>query len=89
MIVVHKMLEAENRFFEAFFPLQLGIPKHLFLEGPGKEVHEFVVLILFETLQAVFERKQLQGVGVPHLADRRPILQRSAQVQGTLKTVPT
>jgi hypothetical protein len=47
MIVVYKNLEAENRFFEAFFPLKLGIPKYLFLDGPGKEVHEFVGLILF------------------------------------------
>jgi hypothetical protein len=88
MIVAHKNLAAENRFFEAFVPLKVGILKHL-LEGPGKEVHEFVGLILFSTLQAVFERKQLQGVGVPHLADRRPILQRRAQVQCTLKTVNT
>jgi hypothetical protein len=46
MIITHKNLEAEDCFFEAFFQLTRGIPKHLFLEGPGKEVHEFVGLIL-------------------------------------------
>jgi hypothetical protein len=47
MIVVHKNLEAENRFFEAFFPFKLGILMHLFLERPGKDVHELIGLILF------------------------------------------
>jgi hypothetical protein len=70
MIVVYKNLKAENCFFEAFFPLKLGIPKHLFLEGPGKKVHAVTGSILFSTLQAIFERKQLQGLGVRYLADR-------------------